>query len=311
MNQRPSHLSPVAYLNGAFVPFEEARLPIYDLGIVQGASVTERLRTVRHEPYLVQEHLERLQQSLAVVGWGMPQDLGPMAEVIARVAHSHAAIIPANADLSVVIFVTAGQALGDAQGLVRKSRPSVCVYSSPLPLASYAEGYRRGVHLVTPAVRQLPADVVSPHVKMRSRLHWYLAEQQAHQQDPTATALLLDHHNFVTETASGNLFVLRKNALHTPRAETTLAGIAQSHVIGLAERLGWSVRRSDLSVEDVAGADEAFLTSSTYCILPVGSINGRAIGRGVPGALTKALLDNWSEEIGLDLERQCFSAAES
>jgi branched-subunit amino acid aminotransferase/4-amino-4-deoxychorismate lyase len=120
--------------------------------------------------------------------------------------------------------------------------------------------------------------------------------------------LLLDHDGYVTETSTGNLFVVRGRALLTPRAETTLPGIAQAHVMRLAERNGWEIGRADLTPQDVAGAEEAFLTSSTYCLLPVGAINGARIGTRIPGPVSKMLLDLWSQEIGLDLEAQALAA---
>jgi branched-subunit amino acid aminotransferase/4-amino-4-deoxychorismate lyase len=300
---------PVAYLNGEFVPLSGARLPVYDLGIVQGATVTERLRTVRHVPYLVTEHLERLERTLAALQWPLPRDAGPLAGVIADVARLNAVGLAAEEDLSIVVFVTAGQALGDANGLTTHSRPAVCVYSAPLPLAEWGRSHREGVSLYTPVkVRQLPTDVVSPQLKHRSRLHWRLAEQETHARAAGAAPLLLDHDGYVTETSTGNLFVVRGRALLTPRAETTLPGIAQAHVMRLAERNGWEIGRADLTPQDVAGAEEAFLTSSTYCLLPVGAINGARIGTRIPGPVSKMLLDLWSQEIGLDLEAQALAA---
>ncbi|WP_437228611.1 aminotransferase class IV [Planctomicrobium sp. SH661] len=310
MADLPSSTVPIAYLNGEFIPFTQAQLPVFDLGIVQGATVTERLRTVRHQPYQVREHLDRLQASLAAVGWSMPLDMGPLEDVLAELARVNSKLIPPHSDLSLVIFVTAGQALGDANQLITSSRPSVCAYTAPLPFAGWVRGYEQGVHLITPEVRQIAGDVIPPAIKHRSRLNWYLADQQARRADPVSMALLLDQQGFVTETASGNLFIVRGDELFTPSAETTLSGIAQAHVMKLAERQGWKVQRAHLTPQQVASASEAFLTSSTYCMLPVSMLNGTEIGTSVPGRVTKMLMDNWSEEIGLDFERQTlrFSA---
>ncbi|MCA8997369.1 MAG: aminotransferase class IV [Planctomycetaceae bacterium] len=299
---------PLAFLNGELLPFEEVRLPVYDLAIVQGATVTERLRTVRHQPYLVQEHLDRLDQSLAMVGWRIPGDVGPIDQVVQDLARHNTKRLPDSEDMSIVIFVTAGQAVGDANGLIERSEPTVCVYSAPLPLARWGKAYTDGVKLIVPEVRQVPSTSISPRIKMRSRLHWHLADRQARAVEAEAMALLLDDSGHVTETSSGNLFIVNGGQLCTPPDDAVLPGIARSHIIRLAEQRGWRVRAQPLSPDDVLDAEEAFLTSSTYCILPVSSLNGSRIGTSIPGRVTKMFMDAWGEEIGLDFAGQALSA---
>lgn len=301
-------LMPLAYLNGELVTFNEAVLPVYDLGVMQGATVTERLRTVRHQPYLVEEHIQRLENSLKAIGWGLPQDTGPLAEVVSELALINCNLIGPNDDLGIVIFVTAGQSLWDSNGLIHSSRPTVCVYTTPLPLQHWKPAYESGISLATPAIRQLPNNVIDPRIKHRSRLHWAIADQSVRQNYPGGAALLLDQNGFVTETSSGNLFVVKEGTLCTPREEQTLGGIAQAQVMRLAQARGWNVERVDLTVDDVTHSQEAFLTSSTYCILPVSQLNGIPIGTSLPGPITKMLIDAWGMEMGLDFERQVLEA---
>jgi len=303
--------APLVCLNGEWLPFSEARLPIYDLGLMQGATVTERLRTVRHQPYLVDEHLHRLEQSLALVGWNPHVSRGELADIITGVAQRNATLIPAEADLSIVLFVTAGQVPGESNGLISQSRPTWCVSSAPLPLRKWGVQFQNGVHLAIPQTRSLPATVIDPHIKMRSRLHWLIAEQEAREINPEAAALLLDQQGFLTETSTGNLFVVSHGELCTPRADTTLLGISQAQVIRLAGELEIPVTRRDLDVDALLQADEAFLTSSTYCLLPVSRVNQLAIGTGVPGPITRRLMQQWSSEIGLDFEQQALQALQS
>lgn len=305
MTSEDSARTPIAYLNGSFLSFAEARLPVYDLGIVQGATVTERLRTVRHVPYLLDEHLSRLDRSLEKVGWSVDISRDAWRDIVEHVTAHNSSLIPTGNDLSVVIFVTAGQAILDSNGLVGESRPTVCVHTSPLPHSRWLPGYAHGIDVVTPSVRQIPRECVDPSIKMRSRMHWHLADKEATSTIPGAMALLLDFNGFVTETSSGNLFVVRSNELLTPSRERTLSGISQQHVEKLAESAGWQVRNMDMTADDVAAADEAFLTSSTYCILPVARIDGRSIGHDVPGPLTRQLSDAWSADMGLNFIEQC------
>ncbi|WP_437192792.1 aminotransferase class IV [Planctomicrobium sp. SH527] len=301
--------SPIAYLNGEFIPFNEAKLPVYDLGIMQGATITERMRTVHHRPYMVAEHLERLSRSLQATGIHMPQDSGPIEDAIADVARRNMEGLARSIDLSVVIFVTAGQGIGDSNGQIERSRASVCIYTAPLPLKTWNDWHQHGVSLFVPDIRHVPDECLSLQIKHRSRLHWFLADHQAQAEAPGSMALLLNTDGHVTETSSGNLFVVREQQLCTPKQSTTLPGIAQNHVVKLAEKQGWSVNQIDMTLEDVLAADEVFLTSSTYCLVPVSHIQAvnqqrQRIGNSVPGRVTKMLLDTWSAELGLSISGQ-------
>ncbi|WP_437201662.1 aminotransferase class IV [Planctomicrobium sp. SH664] len=302
---------PVVVLNGKLLPFTEARLPIYDLGIVQGATLTERLRTVRHEPFQVAEHLDRLEHSLRFVGWKSPATREELATAIQHVTRQNSRLIDRHSDLSVVVFMTAGQALGDANGCCSQSAPSWCVYTSPLPLSQWGAAHRQGLHLVIPSIRSLPASTLDPRIKMRSRLHWLLADQEAQHVAPGAAALLLDQEGFVTETSTGNLFVVRQGQLWTPAVEKTLAGISQAEFIGLAAASGIKCHRADLRPEDLAAAEEVFLTSSTYCLLPVTRLNGAMIGGSNPRHVTEELIRYWQRKHNFDFRQQALDALKS
>ena len=296
---------PVAYLSGQWVPFPNLRLPVYDLGIMQGATLTERLRTVRHKPYLVEQHLDRLQRGLKQVGLTIPESPPELAKIIDELIERNRHLIPTDGDVAVVLFVTAGIAAGDAQGFApAEPRPTVCVYTAPLAFAAWANWHAAGVSLVIPPVQQVPSEVVSASIKHRSRLHWYLADKLARETQPGSMALLLDNHGCVTETSSGNLFVVQNGDVITPTERATLPGISQQVVLDLCGEIGIPSRRADLTPNDVTSANEAFLTSSTYCIVPVAALNGQPIGTAVPGPVTERLLAAWSDRIGVDIAGQ-------
>jgi len=166
-----------------------------------------------------------------------------------------------------------------------------------------------GVHLVTPSVRQVPAACYDPHVKCRSRMHYYLAGREARQVDPEAVALLLDLDGQVTETNTANFLMVERGGIVSPPLTATLAGISRDTVGKLAGRLGIPFTERALRLPDLAGADEAFLTSTPYCLMPVTRINGRPVGTGQPGPTYRRLLDAWSREVGLDIERQIREGA--
>jgi branched-subunit amino acid aminotransferase/4-amino-4-deoxychorismate lyase len=176
-----------------------------------------------------------------------------------------------------------------------------------LPFASFARFYKIGVSLITPGIRHTPPQCVEPRVKTVSRLNLVLAELEAQQADPEAYALLLDLEGNITEYTSGNFFIVRQGCLITPFERTSLGGIARETVLEFAEELGIPTREADITPYDACNADEAFLTSTSKCILPVGRLNGIGIGATVPGPVTRRLLETWSARVEVDIAAQALS----
>jgi branched-chain amino acid aminotransferase len=303
-------LEPVAALNDRLVPLRQACVSVVDDGLVQGATVTERIRTFSHQPYLLEEHLQRLRGALDCTGIADPSLVEALPQIVEAVVAHNTRLLQDWQDLAIVIFVTPGPNRGLAAGIpVDCGRPTVCVHTTVIPSPDWGALATTGVRLVTPEVRQMPAESIDPRIKHRSRLHWYLAEQQARRQDSQAWALLLDAQGHVTETASGNLMIYDGARLLTPRAEKVLGGISQQVVSRLAAAIGIPTVQTDLSVADVLTAREALLTSTGYCLLPVTHLNGRAVGDGRPGPLAQRLLRDWSAEVGVDIFAQHQRAA--
>ncbi len=291
--------SPICSLNGQMIPFQDARLPVYDLAIMQGATVTERLRTFRHRPYDVDEHLARLKQSLDLVRWNHLPKLDNLPQIICEIAGQNTRSLAPDLDLAIVIFISAGQSPGDSNGLIDENEPTVCVYSAPLPFSKWVDGYVRGVDLMIPEVRQIPRSSLDPRIKMRSRLHWQMADQEARLQNPRAQALLLDEQEFLTETSSGNLMIVKNGTVLTPRESKTLDGISRRHVLEVCNELEIPCAFADLTTSDLLNTDEAFLTSSTFCMMPVATLNGKAIGTSIPGVVTESIRQAWTASIGV------------
>ncbi len=296
---------PTAYLNGEWIPFSEARLSVADFGVVQAATVTEMIRTFRHRPFRVVEHLSRLRQSLDMTGIAEPAIVNELPPIIEQVVRENSAQIDLSDDLGISLFVTAGINSMYARGAtIPDESPTVCVHSFPLAFGRWAEKYEGGATLVTPAVRAIPRTTIDPHIKHRSRLHWFLADREARQTAPGATALLLDGDGHLTETSSGNILLFDGEVIRTPRAECVLDGISQNLVLELAATFGVAHRAENLDVADLLEAQEAFLSSTTYCLQPVTNVNGEPIGSGAPGPFYRRLIDAWSHMVDVDIIRQ-------
>ena len=300
----PSRLSPLAYLNGNYIPGDQAALPVWDRGVVQGATITEMIRTFQRVPFRLPQHLARLRDSLDYLGVVIGQTDDDLTGIVRKLIETYESALPPQADLGIVIFVTPGAIPMYAGEFPVSTAPTVCVHGFPLPFGQWATKYELGQALVVPSIRQIPAEILDPRFKYRSRLHWYLADREAHTIDPSAVALLQNAEGHLTETNSGNFFIVAGGTIHTAREADSLPGISQQFVRELAKELAIPYEVGDITLPAALAAEEAFVTSTTYCVLPVTRINRQAIRTGSPGPVTHALLRQWSEQVGLDIVKQ-------
>src|SRR5205823_14464372 len=144
-------------------------------------------------------------------------------------------------------------------------------------------------------------------LKTTSRLHFWLAEEEAHLVDPEAYPLLLDQAGNVCELNAANFWIIRDGTIVTPPDYSILAGITRMVILELAEQLGVPVQQVDFQLYDVVNADEAFLTTTSRTILPVTRANGRPIGTGQPGSLVKRLQLRWIKRYDFEIVAQVLA----
>lgn len=290
--------TPLAYLNGRYLAADKAAVPLWDRGVVQGATVTEMIRTFRGVPFRLTEHLARLRNSLTYLGVTLAESDAQLRQIVSRLIESNR---PCSVDLGIVLFATPGAIPMYAGEILHSSSPTLCIHTFPLPVGCWTSRYSRGQSLIVPSIRQVSREILNPQVKYRSRLHWYLADREAQQVDPAAVALLQDEHGHLTETNSGNFLIVQHGKIQTPRSCDTLSGISQAYIQELANELSIPYEETDITLQQALGADEAFTTSTSYCLWPVTRINQQSIGTGVPGPITQALLQAWSRAVGFDI----------
>lgn len=307
----PDPSKALAWLNGRLIPQEEAALPVHDLGVVAGATVTEMIRTFRGIPFQRDEHLDRLDLSLELTGFATRPDRKQICEVMEQLVAHNRALIPPQHDLGIVVFVTAGQNLTYLGAAARSQagQGSVCVHTFPLPFELWADRYREGQHLASVSVPPLPAEAVSPRAKHRNRLHWLRADREARSRFADAVSILATPDGLITETSAGNVLLVSGRTLRSPCSDSILSGISRGLVQRLAESLGLAWSEEPLTLHDLAQADEVLSSSTTWCLLPVTRFNGAAIGTGQPGPVFQELIAAWSDLVGLDIVRQAGTAA--
>jgi branched-subunit amino acid aminotransferase/4-amino-4-deoxychorismate lyase len=307
-------LADQAWLDGRYVPRAELTVPVGDAGFVLGATVTEQLRTFHGRPFLVDEHLTRFGESAAIVGIELPLPLADVASAAAQVAaHNHArAAADAAApgpDLGIAIFLTPGDVPAQHGG--RGGRARLAVHTFPLAFPIWAAAYEDGLALRNVSVRQVPEACWPLRAKVRSRLHYFLADREAHAKEPGARAVLAHLDGRISETSTANLAVVRGGAIVAPLPTDALPGVSLAYVRHLAEALGITWREASLQAADLAAADEILLTSTPNCILPATRFDGRPVGDGRPGPVFRALMAAWSAAVGLDIAAQARAGAVS
>jgi branched-subunit amino acid aminotransferase/4-amino-4-deoxychorismate lyase len=296
----------LVYLDGVLCPESRAALPLSDAGVVLGATVSEMARTFHRRPYRLEDHLDRLFDSLNAARIRIALAKSDLNGIVNDLVYRNASLLGPADELGIVVFVTAGEIATYARmaGAQRTPGPTVCVHTFPLPFKLWAKPMREGARLVIPSVRQVPALCLDPHIKCRSRMHYFLADQEAKAVDHEARALLLDLEGNVTEAATANFILVEKGDLVSPCSEKILPGVSRAVVRELASRLSIRFYERDLSVADVFAGDEALLTSTPYCLLPVTRVNGQMIGNGKPGPIFQRLCNAWSAAVGLDIAAQ-------
>lgn len=286
-----------AYLNGDWVPSSELCISIDDAGFLLGATVTERLRTFRGQVFRLDEHLERLRHSLEIVGLDSVAISNQVAIAVPEFLRRNAAHFHADDDWSIVAFATPGAA-GSGQR-------TVCVHGYPLPFGQWASRYESGLPVVISQFRQVPPNCWPPELKCRSRMHFYLADRQAAARRPGARAILLDQDGFIAEATTANVVVYRKGeGLVSPPHDHILFGVSLGVVQELAAKLGVPFVTRRVTADELCSADEALLTSTSICALPIVECDGNAIGDGRPGPIFRRLLFAWNELVGIDVAEQ-------
>ena len=305
------HAGPLAYLNGEFIPTEECKLPVYDLGIVLGAAVTDFLRTFGGQPYRLADHVNRLYRSCRYAHIDPPIDAEESMEVTRRlIAHNRQ--VAGGAELGVIYYVTAGQnpVYAGAAALPKHRTATYVQHTFPMPFHLWKPMFTRGVHCVTPSNRHWPPECLSSKIKNRNRLHMWIGDYQAHQIDPAAMAVYLDIHGNITETGGSNFVIYRDGQVVSPRRRNILWGISLTVLTELLADLGIGFMEDDLQTYDAINAEEAWVPTTPYCLAPVVRFNGVPIGDGTPGPVWRRVLDRWSEVVGTDIHAEVAGSSE-
>lgn len=286
--------------NGEYVVRSEATISMMDRGFRMGDVVFDTSRTFNGKIFRLHDHLDRLYRSLQYTRIDPGLSMDEMARLTLDVVERNESMREsANDDYMITQIVTRGT------GTVQEpSSPGISIWIDPLNAPRYGPLQKTGAHVVIPKTRSYSPEQIDPKVKHYSRLNFVLAELEATDVDPDALPLLLDTNGNITEGIGSNFFMVSNGVLKTAKDNDILQGVSRVTVFELAKQLGIPAVEEDLQPYDVYTADEAFMSSTPYCILPVGRVDNRKLGEEVPGPITQQLLAAWSERVGLDIVDQ-------
>src|SRR5262249_1047808 len=221
-----------------------------------------------------------------------------------RVLEANRHLLGPDDDCWLVHNISRGMSVAGADPTIQRSPATVIVFTQPMILTDWARFYVEGCHAVTPMSRAMPGQALDARIKKRSRMAYTLAEIEAKLIDPQAQGVLLDIDGNIAENKGGNFFIVADSVLKTPTTRNALAGVSRATVLELAARLGIPAQETDIQPYDVYTADEAFFTSTPYCIMPATRFNGLPVGDGQVGPIARQLLAAWSELVGVDIVAQ-------
>lgn len=298
---------PIAYLNGRWLPQSQATLPLNDAGFVLGATVVDFVRTFNHVLGDWPRHLERFQDGVKeACFWNWNHSDRELTDLAEELVRQNAALIPQDQDLAMIVFATPGRLgyyLGDPE-VVGEGAPTLGMHTFPLPMERYRGMIQYGARLrVSNLVEAPPLTWVPPGVKHRSRMHWWLAEQDAHTMDSGASrALLLNEAGHITETSFANVLLVKGKRIISPKHDTILPGISLQTVRELCPALGLTFDERDLTLKNCLTADEMLLCGTAFCLASVRQLNETTFPAN--GETMSRLIEAWSTRVGMDIHGQ-------
>lgn len=256
-----------AYWCGEWVAFEGVRIAPDDLGFRQGVTAVERLRTYHRHPFEVAAHLDRWRRSVDAIGIAGLPDRDRLAALLSELLRRNEAVVKSEGDVGITLFATPGKAGGDS--------PTLGLHLNRLDFAK-AERFRvRGQPLVVTDVVQPDPATWPRAIKVRSRLHYFLADREARRVDPDASGVLLDQDGTLTETGIASLAIIEGDAIVSPPVDRVLGGITQQVAERLADEcsIAWSFR--PITAGRASSASGIMLMGTDTGIWHASSLNGR------------------------------------
>ena len=275
------------YVNGTITPAERAMVSVFDHGFVYGEGVYEVLRTYNRVPFLYDRHMRRLRQSAERLALDVPFEDGTLLSWIEQTTAAAGELDEAY--VRILLTRGVGELTYDPKSTPTPTTVIIVKPFEPPPLDTYENGITLALG---ERVRNHPRSV-NPLIKSNNLLNNAMSMQAAYRAGADE-ALMCNYRGELTECSMSNFFLVRDGAALTPPSEAgLLEGVTRAFIFEIGRELGLEVREETLLPKDLDSADEIFITSTTRELSPVVKVDGRVVGSGKPGPITKRLLERY------------------
>lgn len=281
------------YLDGKFVDEADAKISVFDHGLLYGDGIFEGIRLYEGNIFRLDEHLQRLENSAKAIMLDLPHSRDEISEITCETCRQNSLT-----DAYIRLVVTRG--VGDL-GLSPWScvKPSMFVIASKITLYPQ-EHYDNGLAIVTLPTRRMNVAALPPAVKSLNYLNNILGKIEA-KQAGALEGIMLNDQGFVAECTADNVFILHEGEILTPSSsQGALKGITRGTIFDIAKELNLPIREVNMTRYDVWCADECFLTGSGAEVIPVCKLDGRVIGTGKPGPVTQQILTSFRRRVTIE-----------
>lgn len=294
------------YFNGDFVTEQDARVSIFDSALIFGDMAFEMTRTYAQKPFRLREHLERLYASLRLLEIDCGLRMEEMYQLTLETLAKNQPTETDDVDWQIMHDVSRGPLSLYGSAFPQGLRPTVSINCWPLitHMGEFAPRYDEGVDLIVPAQTVIPAHMVDPKAKTRSRLHLQIAVLQAARTNANAWPVMLDPDGFLAEGPGWNFFLIKDKVIYTPQPRNILLGVSRATIFDLARDIGLEVRETNLGRYEALQANEIFCTATTYGLVHAACFEGQKVGDGHPGPLFCELTEAWKSLVGIDFVQQ-------
>lgn len=290
------------FINGELKPRNEAKISVFDSGYLVGDGVWEALRLHQGVLVFVDLHLDRMWQAAATVGMHLDFSREELKENIWKTIHANSM----HDDVHIRVMVTRGIKKTPSQDpRLTISGPNLVIIAEHKKASPGTQ--KKGVTLFTSTIRRGSPDYLDPRLNCHSKIHEVQALIQAIEAGADE-ALMLDIHGFVSTCNATNFFIVKDGEAWTSTGQYCLNGITRSNVILICEQNNIPCRQNNFSLFDVYGADEAFVTGTFGGLTPAIKIDGRIIGEGKCGTVTRKLSRLYKELINEEIKREKLNA---
>lgn len=271
------------YLNGEFVESDKAGVSVFDHGVLYGDGVFEGIRAYGGRVFRLGEHIDRIFAAAKAIALEIPITKAELSAVVVATCKKNGLT-----DCYIRLVITRGKGnLGISP--INCEKPTVFCIAAGIKLYT-DEQYEKGMSVITSVQRRNKATIVDPQIKSLNYLNNILAKIEANRAG-AAEAIMLNHDGIVTEATGDNIFIVKNGEILTPPVYVgILDGITRRTVIEAAKKEGIPVRETEFTLFNVYNADECFLTGTAAEAIAVTSVDGRTIGSGVQGEVTKRIL---------------------